>query len=696
MNSIRKNSINQSVKQGAVDLLEELNGNVIKPKDFPFEALQHIPVQKAHKGNNGGKNKKRFKNIYSTFDIETTRIAEIEQSVMYIWQWCFMLPDYSYTVVVGRTWAQFRDFTRKLAESLNGDNLCVYVHNLSYEFQFLRGIYEFQKDEVFAIDSRKILKCCMLDTIEFRCSYLHSNMSLALFTEKYHAKHAKLDGVRFDYTKQRFSTTPLTQYEMAYCINDVVGLCEALITELTHDGDTFNTVPLTSTGYVRRDAKKAMRLCPNLVKPMLPDIELYEVLREAFRGGNTHANRFYAGQLITGDIQSDDRSSSYPAVMCCNQFPMSKFYLKEDCTLEELNKLIDIRKRACVFRVALGGITLKNPYWGSPYLSTSKCRNIIHAEYDNGRILSAEYLETTFTDIDFKIFKREYNAEYISPITVYHARYGKLPGSLIGTIEAYYKAKTELKGVKEQEIFYMKSKNKLNSLYGMCAQDPVKHSILFYDNDYHDDDMEDAELLEEHNEHAFLPYQWGVWVTAWARLRLEEGIEACGDNFLYTDTDSVKHLGSVDFTEYNKERIKEAKKAGAFATDPAGHVHYMGVFEHEDDMKRFITLGSKKYCYETKDGKLHLTCAGVNKKKGAAELLEHGGIEAFKIGFIFVKGGGTESVYNDTPEIETYTHDGITERITSNVVIRDSTYTLGITKEYAGLLNACKVQITNV
>lgn len=615
---------------------------------------------------------------------------------MYIWQWCFMLPeDQSYIVVVGRTWHEFHEFSRKIAESLQGDYLCIYVHNLSYEFQFLRGIYGFQQEEVFAIDKRKILKCEMLGALEFRCSYLHSNMSLALFTSKYHAKHQKLSGVEFDYTKQRFSDTVLTEKELAYCINDVVGLCEALITEMQHDGDTFNTVPLTSTGYVRRDAKKAMRTCPNLVKAMLPDITLYEILREAFRGGNTHANRFYANRIIRGDIQSDDRSSSYPAVMCCNLFPMSKFFLRDGCTLEDLNHLIHIRKRACVFRVRLGGIKLKNPYWGSPYLSTSKCRKIISAKYDNGRILQAEYLETTFTDIDFEIFNSEYTAEFIEPFDVYHARYGKLPAALIGTIETYYKAKTELKGVKEQEIFYMKSKNKLNALYGMSAQDPVKHSILFYDDEYHGDNETDENILEEHNKHAFLPYQWGVWVTAWARLRLEEGIRACGDGFLYTDTDSVKHIGRVDFTEYNSERIKEAKKAGAFATDPAGNVHYMGVFENEKDAAAisFKTLGSKKYCYVTKDGVLHLTCAGVNKKLGAKELSDNGGIDAFKIGFVFVAGGGSESVYNDKPAVEYWTRpDGVKECITSNVVIRDSTYTLGITNEYMGLLESCKMR----
>ena len=59
-----------------------------------------------------------------------------------------------------------------------------------------------------------------------------------------------------------------------------------------------------------------------------------------------------------------------------------------------------------------------------------------------------------------------------------------------------------------------KSKNKLNSIYGMMAQNPVKQSIDFIDD----------------------------WMTAWARYRLEEGIWLAGDNFVYCDTDSVNIL----------------------------------------------------------------------------------------------------------------------------------------------------------
>lgn len=152
------------------------------------------------------------------------------------------------------------------------------------------------------------------------------------------------------------------------------------------------------------------------------------------------------------------------------------------------------------------------------------------------------------------------------------------------------------------------------------------------------------------------------------------------------DTDSIKCIGKLDLKEYNAEMRKRARKSGAYAKDPKGTIHYMGVFEEEGSYEEFATLGAKKYVYR-QDGKLHVTIAGVTKKKGGEELEEHGGISAFKEGFTFRKAGGTESLYNDYPPMDHVIIDGHVLPITSNVVIRDSEYTLGITAEYAKLLS---------
>lgn len=663
----------------------------ITPEQYVAGTVANMQTQKRGKGNPKTRNKVRYKDVICTFDIETSRLADIEQSIMYIW----MLHLHHHVTIVGRTWEQLDTLLSKIREELDDNTLCIFVHNLSYEFQFMRAIYEFTNDEIFAVDRRKVLKCTMYENkFEFRCSYLHSNMSLKEYTVKMGAEHVKLDGEEFDYKEVRYPWTPMDDKKMQYCLNDVIGLAESIENEMVADGDNLYTFPLTSTGYVRRDAKRAMRKAPaNFVSKQLPDLQIYQMCREAFRGGDTHANRYYSGHILK-DVKSADRSSSYPDVVCNCEFPISPFFYAGQIDFDKLMHLINVRKKAVLMRVSITKLRLTDEFFGAPYLSRDKCRRIERGAYDNGRILKADYLETTITDIDLRIILGQYSFDDLCAFEVAYARYGKLPDSLIAETIKYYKAKTELKNVDGQEIFYTKSKNKLNSIYGMMAQDPVKQSTIFNAGDWKTGDEPVQELLDVSNGKAFLCYQWGVWVTAHARAALQEGIKLAGDGFVYCDTDSVKYIGEADFTEYNNERINASKKSGAFATDPKGVTHYMGVYEADGYYAEFKTLGAKKYAYTyEKGGKTHVTIAGVTKAKGGAELDRHGGLKAFKPNFVFVEAGGTESVYNDHPEHGVVIREGRPIEITPNTVIRDSTYTLGITAEYESLLENSRLPI---
>lgn len=601
---------------------------------------------------------------------------------MYIWQWQF--AD-RYTVM-GRTWTELREFMTRLLDVVGDNTLVVLVHNLSYEFQFLRTIYDFQPDEVFALAKRKVAKITMHGgAFEFRCTYIHSNMSLAAYCKKMHVQHQKLDGAEFDYKVVRYPWTELTERQLEYCQNDVLGLVEAYTAEMKADHDTLETIPLTSTGYVRRDVKRAMRVCgTKRVLDAQPDLQVYTLLKEAFRGGDTHANRFYVGKILP-QVSSADRSSSYPDVLVNCRFPVTGF--KPAGHGQNYKTLLE-NKRALLFRAYFRNLRLKDPYWGFPYLSRSKCRHEVNGLHDNGRVLSAEYLETTLTDIDWKIVQQQYTWDSFEVHDLYWAKYGRLPDPLILTCIEYYRKKTELKGSEPgsyEDMLYNKSKAKLNSIYGCMAQDQCKEDVIFNGLDFELAETPIADLLEKNSGRAYLCYAWGVWITAYARLRLQEGLQLAGDNGVYCDTDSVKYVGEIDWTADNAKRVKDSTRNGAFADDPHGTRHFMGVFEFEGVYDRFITLGAKKYAAE-ENGELHITISGVNKKEGGKELAAAGGLEAFREGMVFRSAGGTESVYNDNEVFHVKHIDGHDLEIGPNVCIRDSTYTLGITEEYARLL----------
>ena len=626
------------------------------------------------------------------FDIETTGLDEIQQSVMYIWQ--FAIEDF---VVIGRTWKEFRQFVTWLNTLSFNRRIVVYVHNLSYEIQFLSGIFHFSDDCIFAMDSRKVLKA-VIGNLEFRCSYLLTNLGLAALTKRYNVEHKKLSGEDFDYSVKRFSDTTLTEQEIAYCVNDVVGLVECIHKILELNEDTLYTVPLTSTGFVRRICKNAMRAEHKQILNAYPDYNVFRLLRKAFRGGNTHANRFFADEVIEEPVYSMDITSSYPFQQVCKEFPVFPFEEVHTLTPAYIDKLID-RGKAVLFHVALSDVKLRYRFTAIPYIPLDKTINCKSPVMDNGRVISARYLEIVVTDIDWKIIVKQYQFS-ASVITAYRTSYGKLPNGLVDSNIEFYKNKTTLKGVKGQELFYMKNKELLNSIYGMSVQSPVKRNILFNDSLIvpelyrEDDSLTDEELLERSRKKAFTCYQFGVWTTAHARASLEDGIDIAGDDLLYCDTDSCKFIGKKNFNEYNRGVRALAVAGGLVATDIKGVTHYGGVYELDGIYDAFITQGAKKYAY-IEDGKINITVSGVAKDKGAAALTAAGGLDKFRAGFVFHNCGKTESIYNDSP-LGVIDYHGRKIEVTRNVYIHDQDYTLGRTDEYSEIINMSKYDLEKI
>lgn len=659
------------------------------------------------RGNKGMKKRVYYRNTISAFDIETSTIVHNNElhSIMYLWQ--FAIKDTAHKrniVYMGRTWQTWEIIVRAINDAcLEDDYVVIYVHNLSYEMQFLSGLYEFTNENVFCVNPHKILKS-VYDHLEFRCSMLHSNMSLEKWTQNLKVKHAKLSGEKFNYSIVRYPWTPLTDYEINYGCNDVLGVIESIDIELTRDNDTLYSIPLTSTGYVRRNVKQAMKVIAHQLVQVQLELkeDVYILLKECFRGGDTHANRYFTNRILY-NVHGYDRCSSYTDVILNKLFPMTQFrrnsFIK---TMDDIIKDLEIRERACICRIAIYNYYQEDYYNGFPYLSYSKCRHVINPVLDNGRVLSADYLETSVTDIDLRIIIKEMGEDgFIVPIDYYSAKYYPLPDQIKEEVREYYRGKTELKGIEEKEYYYLKSKNLLNSIYGLMVQDPCKQSILFDDCEYNDDNIPLDELLSKYNRRSFLAYQWGCYVTAFARLELRKALWLVGRWAVYCDTDSVKFLGDVDFTKLNDEYKQASTINNAFATDKKGVTHYMGVYEYEGTYDRFATLGAKKYAYEI-DGELHITIAGVNKAKGATELAENGGLETFLLkervnpvtgfkeidteGFTFRKAGGNELIYNDDKTYGFHVVDEHSLEITRNVVIKDSTYKLGLSADYKRLV----------
>jgi len=335
--------------------------------------------------------------------------------------------------------------------------------------------------------------------------------------------------------------------------------------------------------------------------------------------------------------------------------------------------------KACLIRLYLEDVKLKNERWGSPYIPKAKCEMVSNPQVDNGRILSADALEIYVTEIDMEILADEYDFRY-KILELWTGTKSKLPDVFRNLLLHTYVEKTQLKG--GDPYLYGKKKNLFNSYYGMTVQNPCKPNYEFKDGmmQLKDESLED--LMAQYQKSGWLPYQWGVWVTAYARRKLHAGLAIIEpDDFIYSDTDSIKCMG--DYTDQFNDLNKKYLDEDLSALDPAGKRHYIGIYEYEESYLRFKTMGAKKYAYEDMDGKLHITVSGVNKKRGAEELKT---LDRFKEGFIFRSGGGLAALYNDNPEITSVRIQGHTLPITSNVALFESTYTLGLSADYGKLI----------
>ncbi len=594
--------------------------------------------------------KVHYINIPISFDIETSSFTEgiAKKAIMYIWT-----LNINGVTFIGRTWNQFIELLNLISETyqLNKYNkrVLIFVHNLEYEFQFMRKWLEWY--DIFADSQRAPLYAITTNGIEFRCSYKLSGYSLAKLSDELTTyKTNKMVG-DLDYKLIRHSNTPLTETELHYCTQDTkVVVC--YIQELIERLNGIANIPYTKTGFVRRYCQNYCINTPknlddrisrfkykDLIKSLQLNKETYELSKEALQGGFVHGNVNYINKTIR-NVGSYDFTSAYPFVMVSEKFPMStpkeieiktyddlEFYCKNYCCLIDI-ELYDVKPL----------VTFENP------ISISRCKSIKGEFVNNGRIVSAEYLRITITELDLDTYKQFYYWSKMKIIKAYAFYKAYLPKLLIECVIKFYKDKTTLKGVEGKEVEYLNSKGMLNSTYGMAVTDIVR-DMLEYDNTLENGwDITHADTFSQLNKYnnnpsRFLYYPWGVWVTAYNRHNLFKGILEFKNDYVYSDTDSIKAINCdkhIEFIKnYNLHVREKLETVSGYYNIPMsdfepktikGVSKLIGVWDFEGTYDKFKTLGAKRYLVKHGND-IEFTVAGCNKKALKEYMIDTYGID---------------------------------------------------------------------
>ena len=607
--------------------------------------------------------KKYMWNIPASFDIETSsyRVFGEKKATSYLWS-----LNINGSTLVGRTWTEFVDTIDYIAYHMQTkDNiLIIYVHNLAYEFQWMRGWFNWK--DVFAVDKRRPVHATLDNGIEFKCSYILSNYALAYIGENLIKRYSVTKDVgAIDYSLIRHWETPLTDVEIWYNVHDNQ-VVTSFIQEKIEDEGGLNKLPLTNTGYVRQYCREfcftQMKKDEKLIKKLkakyherMKSLQIvseceYDQLHDAFAGGFTHTSPKWSGEVVEY-CGSADLASSYPAVMVMKKFPMGRGTFIGSGDESDIDWLTS-HGYCALFTLVLHDVEPLFRY--EHYISVSKC-SVLSPDYvaNNGRVACASRLQIVVTEQDWDIIKRCYkfkNPEFHN-IRMYPADY--LPRPFILSILHLFANKTSLKGVEGRETEYMVSKNMINASYGMSVTNIVR-DLYDYSNtsDWLTSKADKKSQIKQYNNsyQRFLFYGWGVWVTAHARHNLWDAIFEFGEDYVYADTDSIKGRNFEEhedfFTLYNF-RIEQQLRAMCNywkinfdlcqPKTKKGEKKLIGVWEREDDYRNFKAIGAKRYMFEYMNGELWFTVSGVQKKTGMPYLLaEYGNpdyLDLYKVAY---------------------------------------------------------------
>ena len=641
-----------------------------------------------------------------SFDIETTSFlsSQLEKcACMYAWG-CSINGN----VILGRTWEQWQEVYDKIVEIFSPDDknrVIIYIQNLAYEFQFMCKRFNWRR--VFALKERKPISCLTEEFIEFRCSYMLSGFSLEKIGENLQRYKVKKLVGDLDYSLMRHHETPLTEREWQYLINDVQ-VVVAYIKETAENDGGFNKIPLTKTGYVRNYCREKCfkyKYYRKLMNVLTVDPDEYKQLKRAFAGGFTHANWHFAQRTLY-NMDSFDFTSSYPYVMVAEKFPMSKARMVTPQSDKEFRQYL--KKYCCLFDIEV----LDLDGWDAPdhIISRAKCRIAENVVVNNGRIITADRIITTMTEVDFESFEHFYKfSNYrVADMRIYEKQY--LPTPFVSAILELYQDKTELKDVDGKEVEYMKSKGMINSAYGMCVTDIVRDEDTF-DDEWTKTEPNVNDAIEKYNtsKRRFLFYPWGVWVTAYARRNLYTGIDEFQDDYVYSDTDSVKVLNyqnHQEYLDYYNSVVEEKLRAACTqhripfeATRPKtikGVEKPLGIWDYDGHYTRFKTLGAKRYMTE-KNGKINITVAGLSKIHAVPyikQLADEQGTSMFNVfdEGLYIPGeytGKQVHTYNDnefSSQLEDYLGNVAEVHEYSSIHLAPADYSLSLAAEYIDLL----------
>lgn len=591
-----------------------------------------------------------FNDAIIMVDTETSKKSILEIGPNHICAWTISIRAFDRNIVTlwGHKPTTLIQTINKITRTMPGDKTVLYVHNLSYDWVFIRQ-YAFSSwgypSGQLNVKSHYPVKIEFDNGIILKDSLILAQRSLDKWAKDLGVEHQKAVG-KWDYDKIRNQNAEYNADELEYIEHDTLAGVECIQKTMDTLKKRIYSMPYTATGIPREEVYMRGRK-NNAHQKYLKSVLSYEqqiIAEKVFHGGYTHSNRYLTDitlteKLMESLIECYDFSSSYPYVMLAyDEFPCEAYY---NYGKADLNTILKSEGISFMFKLIMTDVELKSFNVRMPVLQHSKCVRVINPVLDNGRILSADYVEIYINNIDAEIIVSQYSfSKHIcSDVMAAHTSY--LPRWFTDYVYELYSDKCTLKN--GDPVLYAIQKAKLNSLYGLCCQLPVKDTITeqYETGEYIPEHVDLEELYNKTIEkyRMVLNYQWGSVVTSLAMrnlFKLGECIDyKNGGEWIYSDTDSCygTKWDKNKIEKYNQNCKELLKKNGYDPVVVNGREFIPGIAEFDGAYTEFRVLHSKCYAGRKADtGELKITVAGV-PKRGAKCLKDD--INNFKPMFVF-------------------------------------------------------------
>lgn len=619
--------------------------------DFDYSILEKIMyLSRSGRGDNDS-----YNDCIMMLDTETSKKrddvynakGEYQPLDNHIVIWTLSIRAFGMNIVTlyGRKPSECISCITKVHDVMRGDKSIIYIHNMAYDWTFLRR-FMMQcwgtPDHQLNTKPHYPIYIEFANGLIFKDSLILAQRSLEKWAKDLNVEHQKALG-QWDYDKLRNQDSYISEDELTYAEFDTLVGVECIQAQMDILNKHIYSIPYTATGIVREDVRTLGKKnrARDWFKKQALSYDQYLKMTCVYHGGYTHGNRHLINQKLGSKedlVRCYDFASSYPFCLLAKKFPGEKF-TPSDIPLYIDDIISDHENTAYYFEFIALDVKLKNDHIAMPALQFSKMIKCVNAVLDNGRVLSAAYIDIWLTEQDLLVISEQYefSKHVCCNVEFSHKKY--LPRWLTDYIFDLFRQKTMLKG--EDSVAYAISKSKVNSVYGMHVQRSIRDEISEnyvtgeYIKNEIDPEFEYQKYLLNHN--SILPYQIGVWVTAYAFYDLFQ-LGKCCDTWIYSDTDSCYALGwDIDkIMQYNEHCKNELMANGYGPIVRNNREYWLGIAENDGDNDayyEFKVMGAKRYCgRNVADNELHITVAGV-PKKGAKCLNDD--ISNFKKGFIF-------------------------------------------------------------